>query len=804
MKRSLRIGGALVLAVALLLFLLLRGRDEDGRKGDPREPTATVQAQGSGGSNRAVSKPVRTGRVAAPLAKLSLRGVVLDRAGAPIANATVVLAAPRRLVRTAPNGRFEITELLPGRYTLEARQGSLSAGPIGVVLAPSTRDIVLRLYQGFALEVEVVAADTGQPIAGAEVEVSLISMYPGAGRQHARTAANGVASLEGLTFIGHDLRVAAPGFADERRGPGPDLTERAPGVRRIRVGLHRTALELVGKLVDDRGAPVPGGEVEVVNYQPQDRSVDEVATASSYGAVDPHAALRSGMGTRSDAAGAFRIGLEAGTWVVIASAPDRELTVSEPIFVEAGGPKRKELTLVLGAGRTVRGVVVDAADHEVAAAQVEARWLDGTRVLGTTVSDGGGSFEIRGLPAAPIELIARSNAGRSRPFPVDLVPGNVDGAVVSLDLGGTITGRVLDDRGTPVPDAVITYLEQQARAKVSLYPDIIGADDEGRFTIAGVAPGVTYFLSGARPQDGNFGQHAAGITARAGDTVTITIPAGGAIVGRIVGAADPRQVMVRDAQTLTAARPDREGRFRLDKLPALRYQLHVSGPSIADVYVESVEVSANRDTDVGDVVVEAGRKVAGVVVDASGKPLDSAIVRIEVDNRYAVVTRAIAGKFSKTVVSNAGLSITATHLQAGHTSPLAIGPSSSTSSLRLAMLPGEAIRGHATSRGSALARAPVTVWPVGPRPPEPTGVAMTDDAGAFTIPAVPAGRWFVECGIPALEREHRVLQQTVEVVLGTPIDLVFDATEAPRGTIVQPRPATVDLPVHGDDESHEN
>jgi hypothetical protein len=797
-----RIGAAIGIAGLVALILLMVCRREASRPTAAR-PTGVPAVATAPVTKSSGSATPRRARPAPPLERMSMRGIVVDRGGAPIAGAQVVLAMPAKAVKSADDGRFEITELLPGRYNVEARRGGQIAGPVAVNLDARTGDVVLRMYEGFVLEVEVVAADTGRPIAGADVEIMLLSMHAEAGRQRAKTGADGIAKLEGLAYIGHDLYVSAAGYADERRGPGPDQSERAPGIRRLRVVLHRAEMEIAGRVVDELGKPIDSATIEAVSYQGGDRSVDDAKLAARSGVVDPHATQRSGLGARTSGKGTFRLGLPAGTWVLVASAPERDVAVSEPLFVEAGSPLRRELVLVLAAGRVVRGVVVDNTDAEVAAAHVEARWLDGTRVLATTVSDNGGGFELRGLPAAPIELIATSDAGRSRPVAVDLMPGNIEGAVVVLDLDGEITGRVVDDDGKGIPDAVVSYLEERPGEKPSLYPSIVMSDADGAFRIRGVAPRVSYQVSAARPMDGSFGQHAAATTARAGDNVTITIPAGGAIVGRIVGIDDPRKVVVRDQQTLSTARPGRDGRFRLDRLPALRYQLRIAGHGIADTYVHDVEVAKGRDTDVGDITVRPGRRVAGVVVDAHGKLVEEATVRVEVDGRYAVLTRAAGGRFSLGVPA-LPLVVSATHPHSGRTPTMAISANANAAALRLAMQPGGTIRGIAKAHGAALAEAVVTVWPVGPRPPEPIAATLTDDAGAFVLQAVPPGRWLVELGLRAFEPEHRVIQRGVELRVGDTVELDIDASNAPEGTIAQPKSELPELPVHGEESEDDH
>src|SRR5687768_5252103 len=127
----------------------------------PVEKSAPAAAKAATASGSATP---RRARQAPPLARVSMRGVVVDREGAPVADAIVVLAMPPRTVRTTQDGRFEVPDLLPGHYNVEARRGGQIAGPLGVNLHANTGDITLRMYRGFVLEVEVVAADTSRAI----------------------------------------------------------------------------------------------------------------------------------------------------------------------------------------------------------------------------------------------------------------------------------------------------------------------------------------------------------------------------------------------------------------------------------------------------------------------------------------------------------------------------------------------------------------------------------------------------------------------------------------------------------------
>ncbi len=788
---------AVVAIVALVIAVLLwRGP----RAGAP-DPTTTAARAAS----VRPSLPERRGAIAlrrAPLhaeqPRLSLRGVVVDAAGAPVAGAAVALARPERTVVTDGAGRFELRGLLADRYTLEARAGARVAGPIVAALTDSSPEVILRLYRGFALEVEVVAADDGRPVAAADVEVALISLHAGAGRLRARTDRDGVARLDGLTYIGHELLVSAAGFVDTRRGPGPDLLVAGPDVRRLHVELERARLELTGRLVDEAGAPVAAGTVEVIRYQAGATAVDEARARARVGAVDPHAALRSGLGIRADGEGRFRVGLDDGAWVLVATADGLATAVSEPVFT-ADAATPRELTLTLSRGRRIEGVVVDGADVPVPGAAVEVRWLDGTAVIGHGHADGTGGFAIGGLPAAPVELIASTRDGRSRPTAVDLVERDAAEQLVVLDLDGVITGAVVDTTGAPIADAVVTFLDERPGRAPSLYPDVVITGADGRFRVAGVARRLRYQLSAARPQHGRFVQHAAATSALAGDDVVITVPAGGAIIGRVRVAGDARRLTVRDLQTLTQVRPAADGSFRLDDLPALSYQLRIAGVDVADVIVAALEVRPGQVTDAGTIDVAADRTLIGSVVDRAGALLDEATVRVEVDARYAVVTRAERGRFTVRVPASAGLVLTASHPATGQTAATTLAAGHGRTPVRLAMRPTATVVVAAAAHGRGLAEHVVTAWPAdAPRPTEPAAAAITDDGGAATL-VVGAGRWAIELALQLDGDQPRVYQQVVEVVADQELGVRYDATDAPTGTIPAPRPDLVELPIVGDE-----
>jgi len=102
----------------------------------------------------------------------------------------------------------------------------------------------------------------------------------------------------------------------------------------------------------------------------------------------------------------------------------------------------------------------------------------------TRVSDGRGAFELRGIPAGPVELRVEAQGYASQSRRVTVKPASrpleltLEGIVFALARSGTVTGRVTDLLGRPVAGAVV----QAAGLRVRTAAD-------GSFTLAGVPEG---------------------------------------------------------------------------------------------------------------------------------------------------------------------------------------------------------------------------------------------------------------------------------------------------------------------------
>jgi|GEM_PF-3770409 len=165
----------------------------------------------------------------------------------------------------------------------------------------------------------------------------------------------------------------------------PGVVVREREVSRVEVALPEGAV-LAGRVLDERGAPRAGAMLHVLSR--------------SWRAPE--------AGALSGADGAFRIeGLSAGEFDVIAVDAETWPVETRRRFVLRGDEQVLGQDFVLAEGRSLRGRVTDERGDPVTGARVSVDdSLRGSATIGghgvTTGPDG--SFEMAGLPAAPVAL----------------------------------------------------------------------------------------------------------------------------------------------------------------------------------------------------------------------------------------------------------------------------------------------------------------------------------------------------------------------------------------------------------------
>lgn len=382
---------------------------------------------------------------------LSLRGVVVDDAGAAVAYASVDAhrtdgGDDGAYAETDERGRFTLVGLSAGAWSVNARsvRHLERDDPTSVKLldASPAPELRLTLGRGGALEGALVDV-TGAAVGGVEVEVASDEL----GRvARATTRDDGSFRVEGLADGAHTILARLDG--DTLRGPdgvtalrGTTVTAKGT-IARVKLVAERMAGEVHGRVVDAAGAPLEGVLVDA-------HRVEATEGEESNRVRGPVRAKRA----TTDADGRFRLaGLPNGPFDVRASRPGGFDVVAPRVATGA------EVPLTLGAGGVLRGRVTLAGGAPLRRFRVQltkstgeyerTTSFDATGVTGA--SDGAFTLEDVHDGAYRVEIDAAEGAAHAE---VEVAHGAGDVALV-LHALATVRGRVAwFDDGRPVAGA---------------------------------------------------------------------------------------------------------------------------------------------------------------------------------------------------------------------------------------------------------------------------------------------------------------------------------------------------------------
>lgn len=553
-----------------------------------------------------------------PEGPLRLDGQVVDQDGEPVGDALIVISTqPPATTRSQADGSFFFDKLVARRFTLSARAGA-RVGSVQTKLTSTSDPVVLRVRAGATVAV-LVHDEAEKPIGGATVRLEGSEDF-GASAPTATTSAEGKALLTGVEGGWTSVVAEAPGYA---RGAVSSLVGAASPDGKPVAELSLTLLRGVavsGQVVDEGGKPVAGARV----------SYD----TSGFGFGG------SGRGeAKSDDKGGFRFAaLAPGQYTFGASDGEHVRSLSKPI--EVGAQPVRDVLITMRSGGSVSGTVVDRAGAAVPFAVLRiAPHPDGgmrEAMVGArqVASDERGAFEIRGLPRARLQLRAEGEAATSAILEVSLVEAaRREDVRVVLDVEGTISGVVVDEKGEPVPEMQVTcFPDFRAGAKLASFAlggsTSTTSDGSGAFTVRGLPEG-SFRLGVERPgAAASYGLAASSKTAKTGDRdVRLVVQPFGRVLGKIVTSDGKPPALAKISLSMMAPITTRDGAFVLSDLEPARYTVTVHGPDFAELAIGDVEVAAGKDTDLGTLTVSRGRRISGVVVDEQQRPVAGAKVR---------------------------------------------------------------------------------------------------------------------------------------------------------------------------------
>jgi protocatechuate 3,4-dioxygenase beta subunit len=392
-------------------------------------------------------------------------GVVLDLTGGPVADAHVALSGGWRSghhaachTRSGADGTFRCW-VAPGElwaqaaadgYTDGWSQGQAPGEHLEILLTPES-----------TISGRVVLAGTGEPVAGATVEL-----------------AGEWGWAETHVFSGPDGRFQITRMAPGRYHP----TAPAPGLygearESVLVGLAQSRDDVVIEMYPAttvRGLVAVAAAGDVAGEPLEDcwvslsrgdgRRYTKVSTVDGvalFEAVQP---------------GRYEVGVECDDHV--SRTPYGEIVVAdEPV----------EATWLVDDGLVVLGTVVDEHGKPVAHASVWGRSVGGdpraARGQSGDDTDADGSFELKGLSAGDVELNVSAEDLVSPKDPPKVAAGTRDARVV-LTAGGAIEGSVVDEAGKPLGKLEVSAEGERWRGSASAR-----TRDDGTFSMKGVDAG---------------------------------------------------------------------------------------------------------------------------------------------------------------------------------------------------------------------------------------------------------------------------------------------------------------------------
>jgi RNA polymerase sigma-70 factor (ECF subfamily) len=621
-RRSLAVplvaAAAIVAVVGAGALFALRGTDETApprRVAHGGGPAADVPGDGAekpapAGDENGPDAPAATAPATCALT------VVARDDGAPAAG--VHVAAGGALFETDARGRVELPRpgkwvkvFFRGRGFLRTNRG----------LDPGTETLCVELERGIPVDGRVVVNGAG--LAGAEVA----AVETGSGRELDLTVTDDAGRFE--------IVAVRPGLTFEVGARAPGLFPVRVTARRTRTGAPPLRLELgTGGVVTGKvtGAAAGAG---VFVARAEDAALIH---APELDEISPRGRENTAF-ARLDADGRFEVrGLPLpGRYVVVAEAGDRRLR-SEPVAVTAAQPRAAvrldaaEATglvvrVVDGEGRPVRGAVVSVHDARGNFVGIPMR---------RTGADGAAGFRPPGAGAYGITV---SGPGwRTTRREVEIGPGATASVTITPDAGLTIEGRVVDGDGRPAAGLKLFFAGTKPDGKRQFSHAV--TNDEGAFALAGLDEGRG--LIDVLDPAGRY----AGLVVRdvvpGADPLALEVGPAPVVTGRVVDAPGRLSLVVQHERPAapdmfthaeTWLDVDGDGRFRAPAVPAGRHvRLVLRGEGVAPILWVHGALAPGQKVDLGDLRLDEGATLTGIVVDAESNPIRAAQAVLRCDS----------------------------------------------------------------------------------------------------------------------------------------------------------------------------
>ncbi len=335
-----------------------------------------------------------------------------------------------------------------------------------------TPGVAPRLKGSETFRLQVVAADTGDPLPGARVPLNFVANGEWLAPEGLVTDAAGVCliPLPRGALMRMDAGAHFPGYENRFFTWRADWQHPRPEGYTLRLGRAET---VGGQVVDEQRRPLAGVSVWLT-YHLSDtswREPDEDRERLGFmrrirlGATDVQG--RWQCATIPPARERFAFEFEHPDYVKedsLSVSRDDETAVGREVLANVRA--RKAVT-VLRAGVVAFGRVVDAAGEPVVTAKIAPAWHEEG-----VLTDADGQFTVRRLPPGDVQFVATAEGFAPKRFNA---LGGGDAVRVQLDPGGLLRARIIDTNGEPIVGATL-LLDEGMGAGALGWDDTTDAD----------------------------------------------------------------------------------------------------------------------------------------------------------------------------------------------------------------------------------------------------------------------------------------------------------------------------------------
>ena len=557
-----------------------------------------------------------------------ISGKIMNEMGEPIQNAEVRVYSlsraehylrldeiPMAPAKTEANGDFVLRELPQGMTTTINIQGPGYAKQTHNSVPIGAEGLEFRLKREGRIEGRLSYAETEVPVEGAAIAFEAI--HPTYGYGKTTTDANGNYLLKNLS----------PGMYNLILDKGPEgwtavareFVEVVEGQTTANVDLTLVKGGFItGRLTSrDTQKPIPDHWLKFNGGEPESRAL-----------------FHHNYETYTDENGTYRFYVPPGQIRLYTQAPQNYLGSRDMI----------ERYLDVVEGQTVVSDFQFARGEEL---EVQVLTEDGKPVVGAFISykgqlmdsgqsDQRGRFTIGGLEIGQ-ELTLTAEHGKLRLRGMKRGVKVRKGGSVKIRMQqygwGKVSGRVVNVKGEPIPSANIVLKHHLANQTFLSWSGTVAiTDGDGWFKDVELIAGDAYTISAEAKGYQRAEATAFIATTEMTEIETLILPEAGQffIEGRIT---DTDGEPVHGAQVRTHAHPgqswytntNKNGAYRLDTLSmGLIHRLYIDHPKYANHIFKGLKTNQRHDL----VLVKADGYLAGKVVDAAGKPIARARVKI--------------------------------------------------------------------------------------------------------------------------------------------------------------------------------